>query len=210
MRTIIESIHDKKRIRHLVNRGVHPQDMMSGRNSIDLKTAFTELQHKGVGLRPVTVNIKRQVKNMQTLYENPFNSFKCVCITSYPSDLLAKRVAIWLMDRATTLYYQKVNARISTSSPPLWHTVYGGYKDRLRDGDDRPSFLVLANITIESTAYKLETVRDLLEKYRHIPRIVVAAGTDPLTMFRSKLFYPTDAVFYLGGNGKELLSDIDL
>lgn len=184
--------------------------MMGGRRDLDLRTAFTELQHKGMGLRPVTVSAKKQLKNIQSLYEDPFKSFKCVCITSYPSDLVAKRLAIWIMDRAMTLYYKRTANQTMTLTPPLWHTVYGGYKDKLRDGDEKPSLLVLSNITVDSTAYKLETVRDLLEKYHYIPRIVVAAGTDPLTMFRTKLWYPTDAVFYLGGTGKELVASVDL
>lgn len=201
---------DKNRIGQLLLRGVRQVDMI-GRKEIHLDTALTAFQHKGVGLRPVEVSIKKQLKVLRTLHENPLESYRCVGIASYPSDLMAKRIAIWLFERALSIHQKRAATQSVSRTPPLWHTVYGGYVDKLRDGDERPSQLVISNVTMESTAYKVEKVRDLLEKYHDIPRIVVLGGSDPLTFFRQRLSYPIDAAIYVGGTGKELTSeDVDL
>lgn len=66
-----------------------------------------------------------------------------------------------------------------------WHSVYGNPTDELRDNKEMfnkikgSSLLVLSNIAVNSTAMKIEKVRDLLNMYSSIPRIVCVGGMDP-------------------------------
>jgi hypothetical protein len=76
--------------------------------------------------------------------------------------------------------------------------INGSWHDRLRDGaDDQPSMLIVSNITVNSTNVKLEKLRDLLEMYSHIPRIVVVTGIDPVTFANTKLMMPVSNVLQL-------------
>lgn len=43
------------------------------------------------------------------------------------------------------------------------------------------SFLLITSITPNSTPYRLERLRDLLEHYHSIPRVFVVGGMDPVT-----------------------------
>jgi hypothetical protein len=82
----------------------------------------------------------------------------------------------------------------------------GGWHDRLRDGaDDQPSMLILSNVTVTSTNAKLEKLRDLLEMYAHIPRVVVVTGEDPLSFANTKLFLPVNHVLHLTTAKKVIL-----
>ena len=65
----------------------------------------------------------------------------------------------------------------------------GGFYDELLDEKTRRniSMLIIANVGLDSTPQKIGKVRDLLEKYDHIPRIVVVNGSDPVTFFAEKI-----------------------
>jgi hypothetical protein len=83
---------------------------------------------------------------------------------------------------------------------PLWYRVYGCLSDSLRDRpiQEMPCMLILSNVNEGSSNFKLEKVRDLLEKYSEIPRIVVTGGEPPCDLFANKLYYPMRAGFYIG------------
>ena len=62
---------------------------------------------------------------------------------------------------------------------------------------EKPSLLVLSNVPSNSTNVKLEKLRDILESYSSVPRIVVTTGEDPITFFNQKLFLPLNYACYL-------------
>lgn len=85
----------------------------------------------------------------------------------------------------------------------LWHSVYGGFNDELRDdrvkADERLkkcSLLIISNLAENSTAIKVEKTRDLLTRYSHINRVVVTAGVSPVEYAKNVLHVKPDAMIH--------------
>ena len=98
-------------------------------------------------------------------------------------------------------YYNKNMGTITTEKMPYWHSIYGGMHDKLRDKDTiRTGLLVIDNIAANSTDNKLEKVRDALEKYEGIPKIVILSGINPLKFAREKLFINFNKMLYIANN----------
>lgn len=63
--------------------------------------------------------------------------------------------------------------------------------------EDAPcDFLVLANITPNSSKQRLERIRDLVVSCPEVPVILVIAGEDPITFATQRLFLSVNAVFF--------------
>lgn len=79
----------------------------------------------------------------------------------------------------------------------IWAPMYGGFDNpHMNDDKASPTLLVLTNLTPNSTSTKLEKARDLIEKYSDVPRIIVAAGIDPLSFLATRLYVPINALAY--------------
>jgi hypothetical protein len=87
-------------------------------------------------------------------------------------------------------------------SLPYWHFVKGSFEDKLRDHEGtqmrvgNPALIVLDGIADNSTNVKFEIVRDLLEQYSSIPRIVIGAGSDPFMLFFNHIHQPVNNVLF--------------
>lgn len=187
-------------VRKLKGRGVSGGDFSYSKEEIDLHEALVKYTSEIPRVAPKTVGGAKQYKVLEKVMENPLRGHYVIGISSFPSDQLAKQLAISIMAKATLAWHKKHKPGTST---PLWHRVMGGLGDPLRDIKpgvvaEKPSMLIISNINENSTPHKLEKVRDLLERYSECPRIVVMSGTDPLTFFGTKLYYPVNAGIYLG------------
>ena len=143
------------------------------------------------GLKPKFIEGKQQLDWYSKILDNPFRPW-CFCITSEPNDKDAKLAAAFLMQRA----FELKGARI----PPLWHDLMGGFENPLLDSNNMtftPSMLVISNVLPNSTNTKIEKLRDILERYSKVPRIVVSAGMDPFSFFQKHLYYPLSGCLYL-------------
>ncbi len=192
-------------------RGVRAIDMLGPSSRMNLRDMLTDIQVDTPGLKPTLISKNTQIKKLRRLWENPFSAFSTVAVSSIPSDLAAKRLAICIFHRAITLQTSDTNPiKKINKSLPVWHTVYGGFKDQMLESGSTssPTFLVISNVTIDSTAPKIEKVRDLIEKYHAIPKIVVVAGSEPTKFFRERIFSPVEAVFYLSGTERQLSTDL--
>jgi hypothetical protein len=116
-------------------------------------------------------------------------------VTGNPDDSKAKFFAAYLAHlHMTCLGPVKGNV--------LWHTLYGGFDNKILkeydeiDGKTAPTMLVLSNLTPNSTGVKLEKARDLLERFADIPRVIVAAGEDPMSFLTTRLYVPVNGVAY--------------
>lgn len=114
-------------------------------------------------------------------------------VTGAPDDVQGRYFAAYL----AMIHAQKVpNSRI------VWHSLYGGYRNELLDdykdvaSNYEPTLLVLTNLAAGSTPQKLEKARDLIERFSSIPRIVVAAGEDPLSFLSVRLNAPCNGLAY--------------
>lgn len=131
-------------------------------------------------------NVRRQIDACHKLLIHPLRSNPITCIGSMVTDDRAKFLAMSIMNEAID---QMKQGSHRGKLLPIWHRVMGGYQDELRDAKERRniSMLIIANVGPDSTPQKIEKVRDLLERYDHIPRIVVVNGSDPVSFFAEKI-----------------------
>lgn len=105
---------------------------------------------------------------------------------------------------ALTLF---VAAWEQTTKNPYWHVVDGSTKDRIRDDREwrennvgRPNFLVISGAAVNSTAMKLEKIRDILTLYSGIPRVLLVSGCDPYKYCTEYLYMRPHRMLYIGNN----------
>lgn len=111
-------------------------------------------------------------------------------ISGNPDDSKAKYLAAFLVAA-----HMKT---LGTDANPVWAPMYGGFDNPyMSDDKAKPTLLVLTNLTPNSTTFKLEKARDLLEKFSDIPRIVVVAGMDPMSFLTTRLHVPIHGIAYL-------------
>lgn len=187
----------KERTKLLLSRGVPGQDMIPKKTNIEIGEALVKMEPNIQRVLPKTISTGKQLKMLQTIMENPLRNSYTVGIGSFPTDLRAKWLAMTIMSRAID---EHIRNRRPGRSMPLWYRVYGGLSDSLRDRpiQEMPCMLILSNVNDGSSNFKLEKVRDLLEKYSEIPRIVVTGGEPPCDLFANKLYYPMKHGLYIG------------
>lgn len=172
--------------------------------------------------RPHNLDPEIQKKMYRAVLDNPFNSGNpyCMCISSMGNDSLAQYAAALILSSAK-LQYDERRTSWTSFDPPKWHILTGSYYDRYRDVDRpdtkgrdkrKPSLLVLSNLTADSSQIKLEKLRDLLEEYADIPRIVTFTGKDPISFFTHTLRYKLQGALYLNSSnrlGKTIQHDME-
>lgn len=93
-------------------------------------------------------------------------------------------------------------AHLGTRANVVWHTLYGSFDNPMLreydavDGKASPTMVVISNVTASSTGVKLEKCRDLIERFSEIPRIIVAAGEDPISFHSTRLYTAVNALAY--------------
>lgn len=185
----------------MISRGVPGQDLIPNKFRDDVIDSLVKMEPNIPRVLPKPIPTGRQYKALVRILEHPLRSAYNIGIGSFPSDARAKFLAQWIMNAA-------IDAHLANRRPgrhlPLWHRVYGGLSDPLRDKpiQDMPCMLILSNVNDSSSNYKLEKVRDLLEKFSDIPRIVVTGGEPPCDLFANKLYLPLKAAFYLGPSNR--------
>jgi hypothetical protein len=199
--------HDTAMAKLLRARGVSPLDMMHGTKSFNLEDVVQPIASQAFGkLKKISVN--KQLTWYEKSYQRVLGqSWLSAGISAFPTDARAKQLALHMFIRAIKDYQERDPRKNSNRSLPLWHHVYGGFGDPLRDlKSDYPSFVVVSNITPECTNLKIEKVRDILTKFNNmdIPVLVVAAGLDPYTLFATKFYYPMRWGVFVGNTTIQL------
>lgn len=191
----------KEREKILTARGVPPADFLHGKERIDAQTCLVKYEVEIPRMPTKVVSPAKQLKALLSINASPIRSNYVLGISSFPTDALAKYLAIHLFNKACLEWQVRHKPGRCL---PLWHRIFGGFNDSLRDKpiEETPSLLVLSNLNEASSSYKIEKVRDILEKYSHVPRIVVLSGSDPITFFSQKLYYPINAGLLLGPNNR--------
>lgn len=191
---------EHKRSKHLekllLSRGVDYCNLLRANAHFDFEDALVKIDGVIPNVTRQSVPIKKQYTAIQSILNNPLRGSYVLGISSFPSDLRAKQLAVQVMRNAT----RAVDIKGIKKDYPLWHKLNGSFRDNIRDNEnDLPaSMLILSNVNNESTAVKIEKLRDILERYSSIPRIVVIGGVDPITFFANKLHFPLTAGIYLG------------
>lgn len=189
----------KERHKLLASLGVPGQDTIPVSTRIDVSDFLISMEPDLPSVQNKPISTKKQLESLRKLLRNPLKFTGTIGISSYPSDSRAKYLAQVIMSAAIDEY--KANRRhYGTKSMPKWHRVYGGLKDSLRDlgKPEDVSMLIISNIHDESSSIKIEKIRDLLEMYSSVPKIVVKGGAQVIDLFAYRLSYPMMCGFYLG------------
>lgn len=141
------------------------------------------------GLKPKPFTVARQTEMFEAFLEDPFRPIS-YCLVSAPNDGMAKLLAAWMMQYA----FEKTRSRTQL---PLWIDLMGGFENKYVTHKVGASLLVLNNVGAMSTQPKIEKLRDILETYTDIPKIVVATGCDPYMFFTKFMYLPIHALAYL-------------
>jgi len=194
-----------KHLKMAQTRGLSTADLLSPAKSFELDTLILPIEAE-IGNKLKKITRSKQEGDFEKLQSKLLNgSWLSAGLSSAPSDLRAKQVAVQLFLMAMEEYQARDPRKNTNRSMPIWHRIYGGFGDSLRDLQSNfPSFIVISNITANCTNLKIEKVRDILEKYNamKIPVLVITGGIDPYTMFATKLFYSLKYAIFMGSNPK--------
>lgn len=132
-----------------------------------------------------------QTESLQRFIEEPDGPM-IYGVTGNPSEAKARYFAAYLVH---------IHCRAVTAPNILWHTLYGGYDNKvLRDYEHpdvgEPTMVVITNLATNSTASKFEKARDILERFSKVPCVVVAAGEDPISFLSTRLYVPCHGIAY--------------
>lgn len=187
---------DPKRLNILRNRGMNGS-VMAQKPFLFKPTSFTSNIE---GLKPKAFNQSRQIEWFDEFLEEPFRPMN-YCLVSAPNDGLAKMLAAFMMQHALAHNSSKV-------ALPLWVDLLGGFENRIVEQKVNASLLVLNNVGTNSTQPKLEKLRDIIETYSQVPKIVIAHGCDPYQFFCRHLGSPIHALAYLTTNSVKKAVDL--
>ena len=170
------------RAKHMQSLGVDPQLLWGDKDEFDIVDAVQDFKPRSNYFKGKVVSAQDQLDYFARLMDNPLDSEpRITVLSSFPSDQRAKLAAVNIFNNAVEDTAGKV-------SKPLWLTLYGDRLDYDKIKAKRPNFLVVTNVTMESTSYKLERLRDVLEMFPKIPRIVVTGGNiDPVELFTTRV-----------------------
>lgn len=192
-------------LKQLVQRGL-PRDIVRHRDFNTEHHAYT-IMSASENMRVIKVNKSVQLQEYDEVLRRPFSSPYLYIISSGPNDAKAKQAAAHIMEVATAGQLAgKFPKSTRGKTSPRWHVVNGSFRDDLRDkNNDDPSMLIISNVTSDSTNVKIEKVRDLLEQFNGIPRILVISGEDPITFANRKLYMSVNPVMQLHTARKTIL-----
>lgn len=202
---------DTQRQKILKSRGVDGYAFSLARSPFTVEDAFVRIKPQVESLPDDfvlrSISTAKQTNNLRKILNNPLRSSYIAAIGSYPSDTRAKVIAVNIMNAAIDA---QIAGKHRGRAYPLWHRLYGGYYDALRDAKETQpiSMLVITNVGVDSSQTKLEKLRDLLEQYDNVPKLVVVNGVDPVTFFAEKVRLPLNYAFYCSAEQKASIMDI--
>lgn len=194
--------------KQMVTRGL-PKSILAY-PSFRLEDKATSFVSQVEGLRDKRIEKSKQIDSIKKLIEDPFLGPYVACISGSPHDVNAKLLGAYIMMQAVNMQAnkeelsKKQKRTLKDKSFPIWHNLYGGFDNPLVTKENnsihKPSLIIISNVTLDSTGPKIEKLRDILEAYSSIPRIVIASGTDPLTLFHSRLYSNLNFCCHLGSS----------
>lgn len=184
---------DAVRAKHLQSLGVDPQLLWGDKDEYDITDAVQDFKPKSNYFKGKVVSITEQLDYFANLMDNPLEvEPRITVLSSFPSDHRAKMAALNVFNNAVEDTAGKI-------AKPYWLTLYNDRLDYEKIKAKRPNFLVITNVVMESTSYKLERLRDILEMFPKIPRIVVTGGNiDPVELFTSRIHLPVAGAVSIG------------
>lgn len=172
--------------------GCDPGMLFGEKREYDLMEAVQDYKTISPYFKTRLVSKRNQLNRAAKLLDAPLEAGGIHVVSSFPNDTRAKMFALHVMRNA---YMDS----IATTRKPKWITLYGDKMDYERVKSGRPNFVVISNVVIDSTQYKMERLRDLLSMFGDIPRLVVTGGTiDPTELFNNRLYLECDSAISIG------------
>lgn len=136
-----------------------------------------------------------QVESLRRFVENP--AYPAVYgVGSSPADNKAKLFAAYLLQQYLEVY---------SGDGVIWENLNVLMTRHSSVRNSEPAFLVVTNVFPGTSLQRMEKLRDLLEMYENIPRIVVVAGCDPFSFVTGRLGFRLDNVFYYTAAGAKVV-----
>jgi hypothetical protein len=172
--------------------GCDPGMLFGEKREYDLMEAVQDYKTISPYFKTRLVSKRKQLGLAAKLLDNPLKADGIHVVSSFPNDTRAKMFALHVMRNAFM-------DSIPLTRKPKWVTLYGDKLDYDRVKAGRPNFLIISNVVIDSTQYKMERLRDLLSMFGDIPRLVVTGGTiDPTELFNNRLYLECDSALSIG------------
>lgn len=166
-------LHPDIPVSHLISRGV-PKRTLGLFRKYDLEKCCSQFlinRFNGDGdpeKRPVAA--KKQIEWINRCVDDPFHYPYLMYLSDYKNGDIVRSVAASIFSIACAQHDNAGRAR------PQWLRLWQGYDTQIPlTGEDRPSFLVLDNVYTDSTAAKVEKMRDILACYDDTPVIVICS-----------------------------------
>jgi len=180
---------DKELVGMLLSHGM-PQEL--GQTNFKLQPKRDRLRPvllygKDKNMAPVTFDYNQQVTWLRTLVEKPLSN-QLTVISTLGEDNYAKQFAALMMQ--IILKYSLKHKIRQTS--PRWFNLQ---RDLDITSNETPAAVFVSNVYPDSTPYRLEQCRDLLQRFNQIPRYVVTSGVNPYEFAVNKLKSTPFAVF---------------
>lgn len=102
--------------------------------------------------------------------------------------------ASYFAARLIAIYLKKYGSQ--AASGIVWHTLNKLAVDQPAISILQPKFLIISSLYADSSSYRIEQVRDLLDKYWNIPKVLIASGIDPISLASNTLHVPVHSIYY--------------
>jgi hypothetical protein len=143
------------------------------------------------GSRARTIPAQIQMDGLKK-FGGQLNGPYTFCVSSPTHDGYAKFIGSWWF-----LRWLEANK----DGRPIWHSINGSYYDHLRDRKPVATGLIISGVIKGSSSIKQEKLRDILDQYHGIPKVVLTSDEDPLTFF-DRIKYPLNSCIWLGTKSK--------
>jgi hypothetical protein len=134
------------------------------------------------------IEASAQEESLAEFWAKP-NTPMIYVVAGNPDDSKAKYFAAYLASHHKATYQHRADI--------IWEAIFGGYDNPLLRKEVEPSMLILSNLAENSTAAKIEKAKDLVERFPNIPRVIVVAGTDPVSFAATMLHVPAHGICYI-------------
>lgn len=200
---VVSSYDNKEILKLMQSRGLDKVVLQSAKNNFVLNDAVQAFKPHVNDVKTRVVGEQKQISDMYKLLDNPLKRKGVHVINSFPTDLRAKMLAANMMYYATEDYRSMGTKERRGKSAPQWIKLVGGFsQDIQKMRAENPCILIISNVSDQSTQHKLERLRDILDVFDDIPRIVVTGGIDPLTFMMRHIYYPVSSSVRIGSAAK--------
>lgn len=153
------------------------------------------------------LSVDRQLCKFNSVYGSILDTNYIAVLSSFPSDTVSRHVALSMLSASYVQFLKhkrERDKRFKFLGPPTWHRIYNTYKSPMIDTKRNCCFLVISGVSSDSTQLKKDKLRDILEAYDHVPRVVVTSSIDPVS-FCAESHINANVYLYLGPVDRDVL-----